>query len=52
MVRFEELCFYCPCYTYCEGTLGDTCEYGNLTWHQVRKELQEGLKELEPEEVD
>lgn len=50
MIRWDELCMYCPLYQYCSDTLGDTCEYPKYGWRDMRNELMLALAELDAEE--
>lgn len=45
--RWDELCLYCPLKLYCQDTLGDTCEYPNSDWKEVRAKLSLSLVDLE-----
>lgn len=48
-VRWDDLCFFCPLYTYCDGNYGETCEYANKNWQEVRGFLKSELDLLEEE---
>lgn len=47
MLRWDELCMYCPLQTFCGDMLGDTCEYSDMSWQEVQSMLARDVRLLD-----